>query len=182
MPVWINVTSLSCSFPVSLSVSDSLLFLPLNRQPPCSPGKVSFTPQRKSPSSMIARAYHKTLDKCQRGLRGGDLEDIWRRDRPDVTVAHTHTHAKALSRIHKKHQVWNKKAWRSHTELKNLQYITHRHLIHAVHLTPYIQYLFITFSSLKMSVSSLDGLIHRKRNIFTFFKASAVGNGRFFCF
>lgn len=48
----------------------------LNRQPPCSTGKVSFTPQRKSPSSMITRAYHKTLDKCQRGLRGGDLEDI----------------------------------------------------------------------------------------------------------
>ncbi|KAM7417331.1 hypothetical protein PAMA_017140 [Pampus argenteus] len=46
------------------------------RQPPCSPGKVSFTSQCKSPGSMIARAYHKTLDKCQRGLRGGDLEDI----------------------------------------------------------------------------------------------------------
>ncbi|KAI9541542.1 hypothetical protein NQZ68_029043 [Dissostichus eleginoides] len=45
-------------------------------QPACSPGKVSLTPQRKSPSSMIAHAYHKTLDKCQRGLRGGDLEDI----------------------------------------------------------------------------------------------------------
>uniref|UniRef100_A0A3P8S2U7 Protein diaphanous homolog 2 n=1 Tax=Amphiprion percula TaxID=161767 RepID=A0A3P8S2U7_AMPPE len=47
-----------------------------SRQPPRSPGKVSFAPQRKSPSSMITRAYHKTLDKCQRGLRGGDVEDI----------------------------------------------------------------------------------------------------------
>ncbi|XP_008418806.1 protein diaphanous homolog 2 isoform X5 [Poecilia reticulata] len=39
------------------------------RQPPCSPRKVSLTPQPKSPSSMITRVYYKTLDKCQRGLR-----------------------------------------------------------------------------------------------------------------
>lgn len=55
-----------------------ILCLPvfLTRQPSCSPGKISLTAQRKSPSSMITRAYYKTLDKCQRGLRGGDLEDI----------------------------------------------------------------------------------------------------------
>ncbi|XP_035769008.1 protein diaphanous homolog 2 [Neolamprologus brichardi] len=47
-----------------------------SRQPSCSPGKISLTAQCKSPSSMITRAYYKTLDKCQRGLRGGDLEDI----------------------------------------------------------------------------------------------------------
>lgn len=69
------------------------------RQPPRSPGKVSFAPQRKSPSSMITRAYHKTLDKCQRGLRGGDPEDIWRRDPPPPTW-HTHipTQLKVLAR------------------------------------------------------------------------------------
>lgn len=77
-----------------------ILCLPgfFNRQPSCSPGKISLTAQCKSPSSMITRAYYKTLDKCQRGLRGGDLEDIWRRDRPALTVAHT------------QHQVQNKQA------------------------------------------------------------------------
>ena len=89
-PERINVT-LSCSFSVSRSFPDSVFSFFPNRQPPRSPGKVSLTPQRKSPSSMITRAYHKTLDKCQRGLRRGDQGDIWRRDRPTLTVAHTHS-------------------------------------------------------------------------------------------
>lgn len=90
--VWINVPALSCSFWFSHFVFLFFVFLFfLTRQPSCSPGKISLTAQRKSPSSMITRAYYKTLDKCQRGLRGGDLEDIWRRDRPPLTVAHTHS-------------------------------------------------------------------------------------------
>lgn len=97
--VWINAPALSCSFWFSRFVFLFFVFLFfLTRQPSCSPGKISLTAQCKSPSSMITRAYYKTLDKCQRGLRGGDLEDIWRRDRPALTVAHT------------QHQVQNKQA------------------------------------------------------------------------
>uniref|UniRef100_A0AAV2MKL1 Uncharacterized protein n=1 Tax=Knipowitschia caucasica TaxID=637954 RepID=A0AAV2MKL1_KNICA len=43
-------------------------------QPACSAGKIPLTAQPKPPGSMIARAFHRTLDKCQRGRqRGEDL-------------------------------------------------------------------------------------------------------------
>lgn len=111
MPVWINVTThFSCSFSVSLFFSASLSSLSHpNRQPPCSPGKVSFAPQRKSPTSMISRAYHKTLDKCQRGLRGGDQEDNWRRGGPPLTHMRNYSYTHTRTHTHTQHHVRNKK-------------------------------------------------------------------------
>lgn len=159
MPVWINVTTLSCPFSVSLSGFWFFVvsFFFLNRQPPRSPGKVSFTPQRKSPSSMIARAYHKTLDKCQRGLRGGDQEDIWGRDRSPLTVAYvhtlTHTHTQKHWYIHTQHQVEQNSLKKPHRTEGSVVHHTQTFNFRAVRLTPYI---FIQYSLITLNVHVLS--------------------------